>query len=156
MLGSGSLESEVKQRLALAGLDERVHFPGQVEYAHLPDYYRAADLYLSASHSDGSSVSLLEAMGCGLPALVSDIPGNREWVDHGTNGWLFPDGDTRALRLALLERVEAPESLPDAGARARERVESLANWDDNFRRLLGAYSLALDGKPEVGRGRTGD
>jgi glycosyltransferase involved in cell wall biosynthesis len=155
MLGSGSLESEIKQRLALAGLDERVHFPGRVEYAQLPDYYRAADLYVSASRSDGSSVSLLEAMACGLPALVSDIPGNREWVEHGSNGWLFPDGDARALRMALIERVEAPDSLPRAGALARERVEGLASWGANFPQLLEAYSLALDGKPEGDRRRTG-
>ena len=58
--------------------------------------YRAADLYLSASHSDGSSVSLMEALGCGLPVLVSDIPGNREWVTDGEQGWLFPDGDDAA------------------------------------------------------------
>ena len=65
---------------------DRVHFGGQVGYDNLPLYYGASDLYLSASHSDGSSVSLMEALASGLPVLVSDIPGNREWISEGKTG----------------------------------------------------------------------
>ena len=81
-----------------SGLEDKVHFAGQVDYVDLPKYYRVAHLYLSASIVDGSSVSLLEAMSCGIPALVSDIPGNREWVVPGRNGWLFPTGDDKDER----------------------------------------------------------
>jgi L-malate glycosyltransferase len=97
LLGSGSQAAVLRQLVEHSGVQDRVIFGGQVGQAALPGYYRAADLYLSASHSDGSSVSLLEALACGLPALVSDIPGNREWVTPNHNGWLFPDGDAHAL-----------------------------------------------------------
>jgi glycosyltransferase involved in cell wall biosynthesis len=80
MLGNGSLAASLRQIFAKGGVEEQVLFPGQVKYADLPRYYQMADLYLSASHSDGSSISLLEAMACGKPVLVSDIPGNCEWV----------------------------------------------------------------------------
>ena len=51
---------------------------------------------MSASLSDGSSVSLMEAMASGLPVLVSDIPGNREWVTE-ENGWLFAVNDVTVI-----------------------------------------------------------
>ncbi len=62
----------------------------------------AADLYMSASHTDGSSVSLMEAMACGLPCAVSSIAGNQEWVQTGEQGWVFPDGDAEKLAEIML------------------------------------------------------
>ncbi|MEN8242891.1 MAG: glycosyltransferase, partial [Chloroflexota bacterium] len=97
LLGNGSLAGEIRQILISGGALEKVQFVGQVSQKKLPAYYRAADLYISASHSDGSSVSLMEALASGVPALVSDIPGNREWINDGMQGWLFPDGDAHAL-----------------------------------------------------------
>ena len=54
-------------------------------------WFRAADAYVSCAQSDGTSVSLLEAMATGLPAVATDIPSNREWVVDGQNGWLATD-----------------------------------------------------------------
>ena len=49
----------------------------------MPKWFRAADTYISCAQSDGTSVSLLEAMATGLPLIVTDIPSNREWVVEG-------------------------------------------------------------------------
>ncbi|MDD5468531.1 MAG: glycosyltransferase family 4 protein [Anaerolineales bacterium] len=143
MLGNGSLAERLRQLFDREGLSERVFFPGQVGQTNLPGYYRSADLYVSASHSDGTSISLLEAMACGCPALVSDIPGNREWVTPGANGWLFPDGDASALAECLLRAWEARARLPEMGAAARRLAEQRADWTRNFPHLLRAYDLAL-------------
>ncbi len=118
-------------------------FPGQVNQADLPRYYRMADLYVSASHSDGSSISLLEAMACGRASLVSDIPGNREWVDPGDNGWWFRDGDADSLAQGILQAIEQRERLPAMGRSARRIAEQRADWEKNFPHLLDGYRLAL-------------
>jgi L-malate glycosyltransferase len=122
---------------------EQVHFPGHVSQVDLARYYRSSDLYLSASHSDGSSISLLEAMACGLPALVSDIPGNREWINPGEQGWWFPDGDHRLMADAIIQAVEQRERLPEMGQSARQVSEQRADWNSNFPKLLEAYELGL-------------
>jgi glycosyltransferase involved in cell wall biosynthesis len=142
MLGDGSLRSHIERMLGDADLLDRVHFPGQVAYVDLPAYYRAADVYVSASHSDGSSISLLEAMACGLPGIVSDIPGNREWVTPEVNGWLFPDGDAEALAETLLTAKRMASSFPRLGARARATAVARADWGRNFKLLLNAYDMA--------------
>jgi glycosyltransferase involved in cell wall biosynthesis len=145
MLGNGSMAAELRRIFMNNGVEELVQFPGQASQGELPRYHRLAHLYLSASHSDGSSISLLEAMACGRPALLSDIPGNREWITPGENGWLFKDGDAQALAEALLVAVENRHHLPAMGRTARRLVEQRADWEQNFPRLLEAYEKLLPG-----------
>jgi glycosyltransferase involved in cell wall biosynthesis len=144
MLGGGSQADLIRKIFADGGVLDQVLFRGHVEQANLPDYYRSADLYLSASHTDGSSVSLLEAMASGCPAVVSDIPGNREWVRPGVNGWLFRDGDSDAMAQAVLEAIEQHKSLADKGMAARRVAEQRADWRKNFPKLLHAYDVAIN------------
>jgi L-malate glycosyltransferase len=148
MLGNGSQAGLLRRILATGGLNAagdypRLLYPGQISYAELPRYYRSADLYISASHSDGTSISLLEAMACGCPVLVSDIPGNREWVQQGENGWLFPDGDAQALGQAIIQAVEQRQRLPEMGRAARRIAEQRADWKMNFPQLERAFEIAL-------------
>jgi glycosyltransferase involved in cell wall biosynthesis len=158
MLGNGSLAGRLRQILAVSaatggGMGDAagesgvgrpaVLFPGQIGYADLPRFYRSADLYLAATHSDGTSISLLEAMACGCPVLVSDIPGNREWVTPGENGWLFPVDDAPALARAILNAIEQRQRLPEMGRAARRIAEQRADWKANFPQLLHAYEIAV-------------
>jgi L-malate glycosyltransferase len=143
LLGSGSQAAVLRQLIEQSGLQDRVQFGGQVSQDDLLRYYRAADLYLSASHSDGSSVSLLEALACGLPALISDIPGNREWITPGQNGWLFPDGNAHALAEGICQAARQPERLVDMRRAARALAEQRADWSKNFQELLRAYKMAV-------------
>jgi len=144
MLGNGSQASLLRQIFLNAGTTQQVVFPGQVSQTDLPHYYQSADLYMSASHSDGTSISLLEAMACGVPALVSDIPGNQEWVTHGENGWIFPDGDAQALTETILQAVENRSHLHNMGAIARELTEQRADWTKNFQKLLQTYGKVIN------------
>lgn len=147
MLGDGPMRDAILSKLHSAGVTDRVHLAGQVDHASLPDYYRSADLYVSASHSDGSSISLLEAMACGLPALVSNIPGNREWVEPGRNGGWFADSDPKALADAILEARSDHDRLRRYGQASRDVAQARADWRVNSRKLMEAYQLAV----EVGR-----
>jgi glycosyltransferase involved in cell wall biosynthesis len=144
MLGSGSLGPSIRGKLDAARMQDRVHFAGQVAYADLPKHYRAADLYLSASHCDGSSISLLEAMACGLPGIVSDIPGNREWIDPAKTGWWFPVGDAKRLSETIGQTVTERERWQARSRQARAMAEARADWSRNFPRLLDAYRMAVE------------
>lgn len=146
MLGDGSQRQAVLERLDRAGVLARVRVLGQVGLEALPGVYRAADLYVSASRSDGSSVSLLEAMACGLPALVSDIPANREWVRPGASGWWFTGEDAGALAEGLLEAAADRRRLRGFGAAARVTAERRADWRRGVEQLAAAYRRALAGE----------
>lgn len=143
LLGGGSQASLLKRIFISGGVYDRVDFGGQVRYVDLPRSYRMADVYISASHVDGSSVSLMEALASGLPCLVSDIPANQEWVTDGQNGWLFPDGDADALAARILQAMHRREELSEMGLAARRLAESHADWKKNFLVLLATYQHAI-------------
>jgi glycosyltransferase involved in cell wall biosynthesis len=141
LLGGGSLRPALERRIESAGLRARVHFAGPVPEEQLPDYYRSADLYVSASHSDGTSVSLLEAMACGRPVVVSDLASNQEWVRHEVNGWVFADGDRQALAAQLCRADGMRAQLSTMGRAARATVEQGANWRRSSRQLIDSYRM---------------
>ena len=141
LLGGGSQGARIRQILMNGGVMDRVHFGGQVTYNDLPRWYQMADIYISPSHVDGSSVSLMEALACGLPCVVSDIPGNREWIVEGENGWLFCDGDADDLANKILHAIKSRKSFKQVSASARRTAEQRADWKKNFGKLLKAYEL---------------
>lgn len=143
LLGGGSMAQPIRQILTQGSVLDRTQFPGQVSQTDLPRWYRMANLYVSPSHVDGSSVSLMEALACGLPALVSDIPANREWVTDDVNGWLFPDGDADALAGRILHAMDRRAELPVIGRAARRYAQQHADWSKNFTVLLDAYQQAI-------------
>ena len=139
LLAGGSEENRIREILRKNGTIDQIEFKGYVPQKELPSYYNEADIYISPSHVDGSSVSLMEAMACGLPCLVSDIPANREWVTENENGWLFADGDADALAEKILHAIENRDTLDEIGANARCVAEERADWQKNFQKLLVAY-----------------
>jgi L-malate glycosyltransferase len=139
LLGGGSQGAKIRQILVNGGVLERVHFGGQIGQLDLPRWYHMADLYISPSHVDGSSVSLMEALASGLPCLVSDIPGNREWIEDGVNGWLFSDGDADDLAEKISHAIKNRRSFKKIGAAARKTAEQKADWQKNFGKLLEVY-----------------
>ena len=143
LLGGGSQGARIRQILLNGGVLDRVTFPGQVSQTELPRWYHWADVYVSPSHVDGSSVSLMEALASGLPCLVSDIPGNREWITERENGWLFPDGDADALATKILQIMDQRETLPKIGSAARAVAEERADWTKNSAKLMQAYQQVV-------------
>jgi L-malate glycosyltransferase len=143
LLGAGSQANLLRSLIAESGLQDRVYLGGLTTNRDLPEYYRAADLYVSASHSDGSSVSLLESLACARPVLVSDIPGNREWIEEGEQGWFFPPADEDALVTAILRAYDQRMWLARMAHVCRRLAEERADWNKNFLKLLAAYNLAV-------------
>jgi glycosyltransferase involved in cell wall biosynthesis len=143
LLGGGSQGAHIRQIFLNGGALDRIHFGGQVRQNDLPRWYHMADIYISPSHVDGSSVSLMEALASGLPCLVSDIPGNREWIVEGQNGWLFRDGDADDLAEKILHAIKSRRSFKKIGDSARKTAEQKADWKKNFGKLLEAYEKVL-------------
>jgi len=139
LLGGGSLGGQLRQIFQSGGVLDRVTFGGQVSQTDLPRWYHKADLYISPSHVDGSSVSLMEALACGLPCLVSDIPANKEWVVEDENGWLFRDGDVNHLAEKILAAISQREKMPGIGRSSRGVAEMRADWKKNAEALMTVY-----------------
>lgn len=145
LLGGGSQGHLLRQIFQSGDVLDRVAFAGQISQTVLPEWYHRVDLYISPSHVDGSSVSLMEALACGLPCLVSDIPANKEWVTEGENGWLFRDGDVNHLAEKILAAIARREILPEVGQASRRVAELRADWKKNAEALMKVY-MSLRGR----------
>jgi glycosyltransferase involved in cell wall biosynthesis len=97
MGGDGPLTPSHSARVAKLGLESRVRFIGRVDESELPALLRGVDLYVTASETDGTSVTLLQAMACGVPVIASRNAGNVTWIRNGETGQLFDVGDVDGL-----------------------------------------------------------
>ena len=146
LVGSGPLETELRQLTHTLGIGDAVHIVGVVANDELPGYLNAGDVYISSSLSDGTSISLLEAMACGLPAVLTDVPSNLEWVEPGVNGAIVPRRSIEPLSRALISMLKDGDMARQMGERNREIVEKRANWDQNFSEIEELYSTLVGKK----------
>jgi glycosyltransferase involved in cell wall biosynthesis len=133
--GDGSLRAGLERQAAALLPAGRWRFVGRLAPGELAALLARAEVYLSASLSDSTSVSLLEAMAAGSVPVVSDIEGNREWVADGDGARLFPCGDAAALTIAIERVLGDAEWAAVARARNRRVVEERADRELNLGRI---------------------
>jgi len=98
-----ALEAQTKQ----AGLDMRVHFLGSRQ--DIPQIFARLDLFVLPSLYEGLPTVILESMHYGVPVIATDIPGTRELIKHGVNGWLVPAQNPDSLARAVVTTLNQPE-----------------------------------------------
>jgi glycosyltransferase involved in cell wall biosynthesis len=125
--GSAPLMRQVRRRIAHPRLAGRVRLLGNVPHAQIELLMRAADVLVLGSHRESTGYSVIEALACGLPPVVTDIPSFRALTGHGEAGALWPCGDPQRLCTALQSMATGCSSALRAAARARfERALSPA------------------------------
>jgi len=98
----------------------------------LPPLLRRSSVYVTASNVDGTSVTLLQAMACGVPVVASMNAGNVDWVHNEETGFTFPIGDIDALSAAIDAAMGQGSRVT---AQARRSVLERADWHRNIRQL---------------------
>lgn len=139
LIGSGPLEQELRNMVAELGISEYVHFAGYIPNEEMPKYLNAADIYVSSSLSDGTSLCLLEAMACRLPVVVTDVPSYFEWIQDGVNGFIVPRKDSKALADKIVALFRDEQIATQMGEQNLQIAWERANWDKNFAKLEEMY-----------------
>lgn len=98
------------------------------------------------SYREGLPKTLIEAASCGRPIVTTDVPGCREVVTDGENGYLVPAKDPEALKEALLKLIRDPQLRSVMGEASRSRAVSLFSNDIVNKGLWSVYQSALDAK----------
>ena len=127
--GMAPLLHEVQERIAAdSALRGRVHLLGRVPHERIEQLMRAADIFVQGSHRESTGYSLIEALACGLPPAVTDIPSFRSITGPGPVGRLWQCGDPRALCDALRWVAARTDFTSRAAVRAHfERELSFAS-----------------------------
>lgn len=128
------------------GIADQVRFLGQREDAER--LFAAADIGLLVSHEEGFSNSLLEAMACGLPMIVTDVGGNDEVVEEGVSGFVVPSRSPKDLGEAIVRLASHPERRT-MGSRGQERIRR----DYSIDRCVAQYRALYEELIGVGKTR---
>jgi glycosyltransferase involved in cell wall biosynthesis len=141
LLGTGPAR-EALIKLIPTDLRDRIHFLGFQQPPALPHIFAAADIFVLPSRHDGWGVVVNEALGAGLPIIVSDRVGASDLVEDGYNGLITSAGDVESLGNALLKLGQSAELRTSFGRGSAERA---ARWslDEGTRRWLELYDLTV-------------
>lgn len=139
----GTMEPELRNLAKELDVIESVIFVGRIDYTEISAYLNATDVFISVPSSDSTSISLLEAMACGLPVIVSDLPANREWVKDGWNGYIVPVRDEGALADAIVKLLKDEKKRKLFGRRNYELVKEKADYEKNMKKMEELYELLL-------------
>lgn len=140
IIGDGSEEARLKKRVSKLNLNSKIIFYGRVGYIDkiLPVF----DLYVNTSLSEGTSMTILEAMSCGLPIVAADVGGNNAMVD-GSNGILFPSDQADAFLDSVIKILGNKDMIKKMGDRSREIVQSkfsiehvVEQYENIYRKLV--------------------
>jgi glycosyltransferase involved in cell wall biosynthesis len=150
LLGNGSGVDYVRSFIADHELGGIVVAPGTITAQEMPRWFRSANAYVSCARSDGTSVSLLQAMATGLSVIVTDIASNHEWVAEDRNGWLAPPGSSEEFANKLLHAASIEPAHREAISECNRRiVAERADWDQNFPSLLRLYESLVGSTVEM-------
>jgi glycosyltransferase involved in cell wall biosynthesis len=130
--GQGGEEESLRQLADELRIADRVKFIGL--RFDLPEIYPLFDVFLLTSFSEGISITLLEAMASGVPAVVTDVGGNREVAVEGETGYLVPVDDDRLLAVRMCELLQGT----DRGSWGRA-AEKRVNEDFSVTGMMGEY-----------------
>jgi len=127
--GAGPLGAYLQNLVNKLEVSDHVRFVGLTPYHEMAQYLSAADIYVSTSFIDTTSVSLLEAMACGIAPISTDILGNREWIEDGINGLLYSPKNSTALSEKIIQLIGDENTRRRFGERCFHIVKRRASWE---------------------------
>lgn len=139
IVGDGPHRDALRLRIARSGLDDAVVLVGSLELEAVRRELVAADVFASASLSEGISNGVLEAMATGRAVVSTKVGGMAEVITDGVDGWLVPPGRPDRLSAALAHAARAPAERRAVAAAGRRRVEEAFDLGRQRTELLALY-----------------
>ena len=143
IVGEGPEREKIEKEAEDLNISSSVQFLGRVPHEKMPNILAQTDIYVSTSLYDGTSISLLEAMGSGAFPIVTDIPANREWIVNGKNGFLVPTDEEGFLARRIIDAIRNHALLEKSRENNLLIVEEKALWPVNIGRIKKVYTEFL-------------
>ena len=123
VVGDGSYAPELKKQVKKLKLESNVIFTGMLPFESLPDYFNACDLFINPTiRQNGYDLTILEAMACEKPVVVSNIGSVPTVIENGVDGLLVPTGDIKKLAEAIIRVLRDKELAERLGKAARKKI----------------------------------
>ncbi|MDB4476062.1 glycosyltransferase [bacterium] len=137
LVGDGEERTAIEAEIDALDLSENVILPGYISQPAV--WLEAMDVFLLSSFSEGTSMTLLEAMSLGKPCVVTDVGGNPEIILNGKTGLVTPSDNRGLFAAAINHLIEDPALHKEMATRARERFEQSFTSSAMAHRYRDAY-----------------
>jgi glycosyltransferase involved in cell wall biosynthesis len=135
IVGGGPFELPLREYAHSLNLDQKVTFTGALQHHLVNELYEKAYVAVHPSYAEGFPLVVLEAMSHGLPVIASDIPGMRDAVIDGWNGFLYKPGDVPALE-SHIRTIARDASLRDKFGKNAKKYVSERFWPDKIGKAM--------------------
>jgi mannosylfructose-phosphate synthase len=140
-----TLLGELKSLSERLGIEDRVQFGDFIPDELLPDYYRAADLFVLSSRYEPFGMTAIEAMASGTPTVVTLHGGLHRVLTYGRHALFSDPLDKEDLGMAMVKVFQLPRLHARLGRMGAHKARSLFTWSGVAQQLLGV----VEGKPAV-------
>ena len=141
IIGDGELKKYLVNKVEKLNIKEKVLFLGKIE--NVTQYLQIADVFVLPSISEGLPISLLEAMACGLPVVVSEVGGNIDIVENKINGYLIEPRNISKIKNAIEELLKDEKKMKLVSEKNRKKIEENYSYEIIIEKYLKLY---LEGK----------
>lgn len=142
--GSGPMEHSLKELADKLDISEHVTFVGWGEYRDMPRYLHDCDIYVSTALTDGTPVSVLEAMACCKACIVTDVGGVSEWINNDVSGCLIPPSQPQMLAEKILELAKDPTKREMLGKEAHSVIHERGSWQKIMNKVKQDYNKLVE------------
>ena len=139
IIGDGTELKKLKWLAKELKIDNEVNFVGRINNNDIPKFLQQADFYISTPTTEGVSASLFEAMASGCLPIVSDLPGNRSWIQQKENGILVTIENEFNLAEEIQWAFKNTDFTKKAIVENRKFVEENANYKINMKKIAFTY-----------------
>lgn len=146
--GFGDKDTEMRKLVDDLGVRDSVIFVGHVDYEEMPFYCAAADICISVPTSDSSPRSVYEAMGCGVPPIISDLYWTKEFIVPEENALVVPVKDPQALAAAIIRLLTDKKLRKRMIETNLKLVDEKFNYHKHMARMEGIYKSVCYDKLE--------
>ena len=139
IIGDGTELKKLRWLAKELKIDNEVNFVGRISNNDIPKFLQQANFYISTPITEGVSASLFEAMACGCLPIVSDLPGNRSWIQQKENGILVTIENEFNLAKEIEWAFKNTDFTKKAIIENRKFVEENANYKINMKKIAFTY-----------------
>lgn len=139
IVGDGTASKSLRELSKTLGVEDKVTFTGRIPFHEISTYYNMLDVLVNVSEYESFGVSVIEAMACGKPVIVTNVGGLKEIVCDETLGLKVEPGNIEQTASAIATLMNNKEQYEKISVNAREHVMKNYNWENNLKQMIRAY-----------------
>lgn len=148
LAGTGTAEAvaQIHNKAEQFSTAKNIVMPGWVRGSEKAQLLRISDVFVLPSYTEALPMSILEAMGYGLPVVSTTVGGIPQLVEHGVNGYLYEPGDVDGFAEGILRLLRDPELRDRMGKAGYDRVKECFSFEAHTEKIIQLYDKVILGE----------